>query len=146
MTSRPAQSRVWAVGRGAADGGGDARAGIRRMQLDVARGRRRGPADPDATADEPVATRTASGGVTVAFAGDVHFEAQVSELLARPRGALGPIARTLRSADVAMLNLETPITRRGCATPRSWRRTATASISGRRRAPSTCSPTPGSTW
>jgi len=78
---------------------------------------RSGPADPDATADEAVATAR-SGGVTVAFAGDVHFEAQVSELLARPRGALGPIARTLRSADVAMLNLETPITRRGVRDPK----------------------------
>ena len=75
-----------------------------------------GPADPDATADE--ASTSPSGRVTVAFAGDVHFEAQVSELLARPRGALGPIARTLRSADVAMLNLETPITRRGARDPK----------------------------
>ena len=77
------------------------------------------PGDPDSTADGAVESSTSSSGrVTVAFAGDVHFEAQVSELLARPRGALGPIARTLRSADVAMVNLETPITRRGARDPK----------------------------
>ncbi len=78
------------------------------------------PAEPSATTAAPVETphTTPSGRVRIAFAGDAHFEAQVNGLLARPRGALGPIARTLRSADVAMLNLETPITRRGAQDPK----------------------------
>jgi len=56
------------------------------------------PADPDTTAAEADEAPQAGppGRITVAFSGDVHFEAQVSELLTRPRGALGPIARTQR--------------------------------------------------
>ncbi len=69
-------------------------------------------------ADEAGEAGEASGRASIAFAGDVHFEGQVSALLARPRGALGPIARTLRRADVSMLNLETPITRRGAQDPK----------------------------
>lgn len=77
------------------------------------------PVDFDTTTEPGAATGAAKPGqVTVAFAGDVHFEAQVGALLARSRGALGPIARTLRRADVAMLNLETPITRRGTQDPK----------------------------
>lgn len=76
-------------------------------------------ADPDVTTEGAAKAPATSGGrVTVAFAGDVHFEAQVSRLLARPRGAFGPISRTLRRADVAMLNLETPITGRGAPDPK----------------------------
>ena len=57
----------------------------------------------------------ARGEVTLAFAGDVHFEAQVGSLMRR---GLGPIARTLRAADVAMVNLETPVTVRGRQDPK----------------------------
>ncbi|SFA77490.1 poly-gamma-glutamate synthesis protein (capsule biosynthesis protein) [Nocardioides alpinus] len=64
--------------------------------------------------DDAVAT-PARGEVTLAFAGDVHFEAHVGTLLRR---GLGPIARTLRSADVAMVNLETPVTERGRRDPK----------------------------
>ncbi len=59
-----------------------------------------------------------SGEITLAFAGDVHFEAHLARLLASPRGALGPIAATLREADVAMLNLESAITERGRRDPK----------------------------
>ena len=76
-----------------------------------------GPSDTEAPVEEGDDSPK-SGEITVAFAGDVHFEGRVSELMVRPRDALGPIARTLRSADVAMLNLETPITRRGARDPK----------------------------
>ena len=56
---------------------------------------------------------TPSGTVTLAFAGDMHFQLHLAALLDRPRGALGPIARTLADADVAMVNLESAITERG---------------------------------
>jgi poly-gamma-glutamate synthesis protein (capsule biosynthesis protein) len=59
-----------------------------------------------------------SGEVTLAFAGDVHFEAHLTRLLRRPRGALGPIAATLTEADLAMLNLESAITVRGRRDPK----------------------------
>ena len=54
-----------------------------------------------------------SGAVTLAFVGDMHFQLQLAALLDHPRGALGPIARTLGDADVAMANLESAVTERG---------------------------------
>ena len=53
------------------------------------------------------------GTVTLAFAGDVHFQLHLAALLDHPRGALGPIAGTLAAADLAMVNLESSITDRG---------------------------------
>ena len=73
--------------------------------------------DPEATRGDVVAG-SGSGEITLALAGDVHFEGQLTRLLTQPRGALGPIARTLRKADVAMVNLETPITSRGRPDPK----------------------------
>ena len=75
------------------------------------------------------------GEVTLAFGGDVHFEGRAGRLLDRP-GGLGPIARTLRAADVAMVNLETPVTRSGRRDPkelenagdRYWFRTRPAAV------------------
>ncbi|WP_457207580.1 CapA family protein, partial [Nocardioides sp. P5_C9_2] len=73
------------------------------------------PDDPGAGDPSPRGTSIAdepSRQVTLAFAGDVHFEAHLRRLLRRPGGGLGPIAATLREADVAMLNLETAVTDR----------------------------------
>lgn len=53
------------------------------------------------------------GRVTLAFAGDMHFEERLAGLLDHPRGALGPIAGTLAAADLTMVNLESSITQRG---------------------------------
>ena len=53
------------------------------------------------------------GTVTLAFAGDVHFQLHLAALLDHPRGALGPITRTLEAADLTMVNLESSITDRG---------------------------------
>src|SRR5688572_26136285 len=60
---------------------------------------RTGPDAPGAGVGDAVVT-PGPGEITLAFAGDVHFEAKLRRLLPR-RGALWPIARTLRSADVA---------------------------------------------
>lgn len=63
---------------------------------------------PDAEPKEPI---------TLAFAGDTHFEGQLRGRLANPKTALGPIAKTLRAADFAMVNLETAITTGGTPAP-----------------------------
>lgn len=55
--------------------------------------------------------------ITLAFGGDVHFEGQLRARLANPKTALGPIAKTLRAADFAMVNLETAITTGGTPAP-----------------------------
>jgi poly-gamma-glutamate synthesis protein (capsule biosynthesis protein) len=55
----------------------------------------------------------ASGDITLAFAGDVHFAGRVAPLLKDPSTTFGPIASVLKSADFAAVNLETPVTNRG---------------------------------
>ncbi|MER7703665.1 CapA family protein [Kitasatospora sp. NPDC097605] len=62
------------------------------------------------------------GSITVAFAGDVHFEGRTEARLAvqPPETALGPIAKTLSAADLAVLNLETAITDRGAPEPKTY--------------------------
>ncbi|KAB2351134.1 CapA family protein [Actinomadura rudentiformis] len=55
--------------------------------------------------------------IIVAFGGDVHFEDYLRARLAKPATALGPIAKTLRAADLAMVNLETAITTGGTPAP-----------------------------
>jgi len=61
--------------------------------------------------------------VTLAFAGDVHFQIQVAALLDDPRG-LGPITRALSGADVTMVNLESAITERGSWDPKELEKPA----------------------
>ncbi|MGZ4663475.1 MAG: CapA family protein [Frankiaceae bacterium] len=56
---------------------------------------------------------TSTGVVTLAFAGDLHFELHLAALLEHPEGALGPIAQTLGDADLTMVNLESSISHRG---------------------------------
>jgi len=58
-------------------------------------------------------TTSPHGTVRLAFAGDMHFQLNLAALLEHPRGALGPIARTLSAADLTMVNLESSITDRG---------------------------------
>jgi poly-gamma-glutamate synthesis protein (capsule biosynthesis protein) len=97
-----------------------------------------GPGAPGSPAPGGPATRDEGAGeVTLAFAGDVHFEAHLARRLRRPEEALGPIADTLRDADLAMLNLESAITERGRRDPkeledannRYWFRTPPAALS-----------------
>src|SRR5690242_18435698 len=52
------------------------------------------------------AARGPHGTVRLAFAGDVHFAVQLAGLLEHPDQGLGPAARVLARADVAMVNLE----------------------------------------
>ncbi|MFB7613316.1 CapA family protein [Kitasatospora sp. NPDC056181] len=62
------------------------------------------------------------GSITVAFAGDVHFEGRTEARLAvkAPEQALGPISRALSDADLAVLNLETAITDRGAPESKTY--------------------------
>ncbi|GAA1531275.1 CapA family protein [Kribbella lupini] len=63
-------------------------------------------------ADPPV--RAEGPALTLAFGGDVNFEGKTQELLEKdPATAFGPVADELKSADLAIVNLETPITTRG---------------------------------
>lgn len=59
-----------------------------------------------------------TGVVTLAFAGDTHFQLHLASLLGHPRGALGPIARTLKAADLTMVNLESAIALGGTPDPK----------------------------
>ncbi|MBV6697312.1 CapA family protein [Kitasatospora aureofaciens] len=70
---------------------------------------------------KPTAPRP-DGSITVAFAGDVHFEGRTEARLAvqPPEQALGPISRTLAEADLSVLNLETAITGRGAPEPKLY--------------------------
>jgi nucleotide-binding universal stress UspA family protein len=80
---------------------------------------------------EPVETdEPARGVVTLAFAGDIHFERHLRELLGkRPLAALGPILWTLRDADLTMVNLESAITLRGTPEPKDYHfRTSPAAL------------------
>ena len=81
-------------------------------------------ARPDARTASPPVTRAPLGSgepVTFAFGGDVHFESPIRErLAASPGTVLAPIAPVLRRADVAMVNLETAVTRRGIAADKEF--------------------------
>jgi Bacterial capsule synthesis protein PGA_cap len=59
--------------------------------------------------------------VTIAFAGDVHFEGTLASRLSSPATAMGPLAGALRRADVAIVNLETAVTTRGTPEVKEFR-------------------------
>ena len=65
----------------------------------------------------PVEQEPVKEPVVLAFGGDVHFEGHLRGRLGDPKTALGPIASTLRKADLAMVNLETAITTGGTPAP-----------------------------
>ncbi|MEE1822723.1 CapA family protein [Streptomyces sp. BE20] len=79
------------------------------------------PDDPTSSDGADAAPRP-DGSITVAFAGDVHFEGRTEARLGvkAPETALGPIARTLSAADLAVLNLETAITERGAPEAKTY--------------------------
>jgi poly-gamma-glutamate synthesis protein (capsule biosynthesis protein) len=62
--------------------------------------------------------------VTLAFAGDTHFQLNLSSLLDHPHDALTAIRGTLADADLTMLNLESAITERGSRDPKELERPA----------------------
>jgi hypothetical protein len=78
---------------------------------------------PSSIAAPPVdasAGPLASGPLTLAFAGDVHFTGRTAPLLANPATAFGPIKSVLEAADLTMVNLETAITDRGTPEPKQY--------------------------
>ena len=73
--------------------------------------------------DSPVASTSTAGagsGITLIFAGDVHFAGRTARLLKDPATAFGRISPVLGSADLTMLNLETAVTRRGTPQPKTY--------------------------
>lgn len=106
-----------------------------------------GPRDGGATVDlesgsgsDPQVSDTAPEDpqrrITLAFAGDVHFEGALASLPDQPGSTVGAMSRRLRSADLAMVNLESPVTTRGTmaakerevAGDRYWFRSAPAAL------------------
>jgi poly-gamma-glutamate capsule biosynthesis protein CapA/YwtB (metallophosphatase superfamily) len=74
-----------------------------------------------APAPSPVATSAPVGQpVTLAFAGDVHFEAELRARLRDPRTALAPVAAALSAPDLTVVNLESAITGRGTPEPKKY--------------------------
>ncbi|WP_051549159.1 CapA family protein [Nocardioides sp. URHA0032] len=71
--------------------------------------------------DEPHRDHHPHHVVSLAFAGDIHFQIQVAALLDDPRG-FGPISRALADADLTMVNLESAITERDSWDPKSLER------------------------
>ena len=72
-----------------------------------------GPSGPAPAAADPDPLGNGRA-VTLAFGGDVHFEAGLrARLAADPKQALDPLPRLLRGADLAMVNLETAVTADG---------------------------------
>src|ERR687892_381550 len=69
----------------------------------------------------PTLTPTAEPGpITLAFAGDVHFENQLRPRLDDPATALAPIAQQLSAADLTVVNLETSIGTSGVREPKRF--------------------------
>jgi poly-gamma-glutamate synthesis protein (capsule biosynthesis protein) len=56
----------------------------------------------------------------------MHFQLHLAAMLDHPDGALGPITKTLRRADLAMANLESSITARGLPEPKDYHFRASA--------------------
>ncbi len=59
------------------------------------------------------------GTITLAFAGDVHFEEELEPYLDHPEG-LAPVSTMFGRADLTMVNLETAITARGTPEPKKY--------------------------
>ncbi|GAA5145402.1 hypothetical protein GCM10023340_14660 [Nocardioides marinquilinus] len=72
-----------------------------------------GPAPDEGTAADPRTSSRPTGPVTLAFAGDVHFEGGLAGVPRETGSTLGPMSRQLRAADLAVVNLESALTARG---------------------------------
>jgi poly-gamma-glutamate capsule biosynthesis protein CapA/YwtB (metallophosphatase superfamily) len=84
-----------------------------------------GPPSPAPTWTTPAPTHQARvehrAPITIAFAGDVHFEGAIRQhLLADPRTTFGAVAPLLRAADLTIVNLETAVTMRGSAASKQF--------------------------
>ena len=58
-------------------------------------------------------SRSGNRSLTLAFAGDIHFQSHLRPLLDEPESALAPIRPELSEADLTIANLETAVTTRG---------------------------------
>lgn len=74
--------------------------------------------EPTAEGTTPAAAEADARPITLAFAGDAHFEFHLTDLFEDPGAGLGPINRVLSDADVTVVNLETAITTRGTPEPK----------------------------
>jgi poly-gamma-glutamate synthesis protein (capsule biosynthesis protein) len=104
---------IWAAGgEGEATASPTTTTASRTIQMEK---RRAAPATPERS-------RLGSGKpVTLAFAGDIHFESPIREkLAASPASVLRPIAPVLSRADIAVVNLETAVTDRGTPAPKEY--------------------------
>jgi poly-gamma-glutamate synthesis protein (capsule biosynthesis protein) len=75
---------------------------------------------PEATGSPLSVAPSAARELRLAFAGDVHFMDRTRALLRDPGTAFGPIADTLRDADLTVVNLETAVTERGTPQPKTF--------------------------
>jgi poly-gamma-glutamate synthesis protein (capsule biosynthesis protein) len=82
---------------------------------------------PSASRSPSAQADAAKEPITIAFAGDTHFYAQLAARLANPRTALGPTIPWLKKADFTIANLETAITTRGTKAPKQYNFRAPAS-------------------
>jgi poly-gamma-glutamate capsule biosynthesis protein CapA/YwtB (metallophosphatase superfamily) len=78
-------------------------------------------AAPGASSTPRASTRPAGKPVVLAFGGDVHFESTIgAELRSSPSLVLASIAPVLRSADIAVVNLETAVTTGGAPAAKTF--------------------------
>lgn len=70
------------------------------------------PTGPTESERQEVADRFVPA-ATLAFAGDVHGEGKIAEAVAAGRNPLSPVQDILSAADMAVVNLETPLSTRG---------------------------------
>lgn len=125
----PGRTRLAALVTGlacvlAACGGGDAPdadPGITTSGISTAPGPTGGPPPSTTPPTTQTPSTPPSRPITIAFAGDVHFESFLAARLARPRTAMGPMTRLLANADLSIANLETAITTRGAPEPKEFR-------------------------
>ena len=93
---------------------------------------------PNPSAPSPSVTAAT---LQLAFAGDVHFEGALRDVLSNPTSTLGPMSDVLRDAELAMVNLESALTQGGARTPkeieepsnRYWFRSGPAALDVLRR-------------
>jgi len=72
-------------------------------------------------ASSPTTSTAPRAPITLAFAGDVHFEGVLrAKLDADPNIVLAPVALLLSSADLTVVNLETAITERGTPAAKTY--------------------------
>jgi poly-gamma-glutamate capsule biosynthesis protein CapA/YwtB (metallophosphatase superfamily) len=78
------------------------------------------PLAPDVSAPPAAPVVDPDVTVTLAFGGDVHGERQIASALAAGEDLLGEVAPFLSGADLAMVNLETPVGSSGTAAAKTY--------------------------